>query len=165
MAELRSGIYRIVNLCTKEEYIGSSINVQKRISEHLSRLRNQKHPNKFLQNSWNKYGTSNFSCEIIKHCDLKNLLVEEQACINTRNPAFNLRKIAESNRGLKFSLEHRRKLSDSKKGNLNPMKNKETRAKVSAALYGNKPWNKGKKNVYNQETLRRMRKSVNTKSM
>lgn len=39
---LFSGIYEIMNTTTKQCYIGSSINVYKRISSHVSMLRNKK---------------------------------------------------------------------------------------------------------------------------
>lgn len=57
-------IYKIINKITKEKYVGQTTNFSRRISDHLSKLKQNIHPNPKLQSSWNKYGEDNF--EIIK---------------------------------------------------------------------------------------------------
>lgn len=57
-------IYFIVNKVTNEFYVGQTTNFSRRKSEHFSKLDKNLHPNKKLQNSYNKYGKKNF--EIIK---------------------------------------------------------------------------------------------------
>lgn len=57
---MKSGIYFIKNVINNKIYIGRSINVSKRIYKHKTSLRSQKHHNKHLQNSFNKYGEHNF---------------------------------------------------------------------------------------------------------
>ncbi len=47
-------IYRITNLETNEFYIGATSHIEKRTKEHLNALVNEKHPNKKLQESFNK---------------------------------------------------------------------------------------------------------------
>ena len=66
-------IYKIINNITKEKYVGQTTNFSRRIFDHLSKLRLNKHPNPKLQASWNKYGEDNFSIEKI----LYNLTKEE----------------------------------------------------------------------------------------
>ena len=56
----KSGIYRIRNLTNNKFYIGSAVNLNKRKNQHFHYLRNNKHHNKPLQNSYNKYGESSF---------------------------------------------------------------------------------------------------------
>ena len=56
-------IYKIINNVTNEKYVGQTTNFSRRIENHLSALRNNKHVNPKLQSSWNKYGESNFSIE------------------------------------------------------------------------------------------------------
>lgn len=59
-----SGIYIITNLENKKQYIGSTKNLQYRITEHLYKLETDKHHSKHLQNAVNKYGFSNFNIRI-----------------------------------------------------------------------------------------------------
>lgn len=55
------GLYAILNLINNKYYIGMSMNIYRRMEEHLCRLDNNSHPNKHLQNAWNKYeGRKNF---------------------------------------------------------------------------------------------------------
>lgn len=66
-------IYKIINKVTNEKYVGQTTNFSRRIEDHLSKLRNNKHINPKLQASWNKYGEENF--EITKQ--VFNLTKEE----------------------------------------------------------------------------------------
>lgn len=54
----KSGVYKIT--IGKHFYIGSSQDVYSRKSSHLSKLKLKKHPNKYMQNVYNKYGKENF---------------------------------------------------------------------------------------------------------
>lgn len=67
------GIYFIKNILTNQYYIGQSSNLQKRLRDHRNNLVNNKHHNKHLQSSWNKYGEKNFIFKIIEECDIDNL--------------------------------------------------------------------------------------------
>lgn len=60
--------------------------------------------------------------------------------------------------------EHLRKLSEAKIGILNPMKNKNTSKKVSEALKGKPTWNKGKTDIYSDETKEKMAAAKRGKS-
>lgn len=62
------GIYKIVNKATGQCYVGQSQRCKKRIKEHFRLLRWNKHTNPHLQNSYNKYGASNFYGEIEIEC-------------------------------------------------------------------------------------------------
>lgn len=68
-------IYKITNLINKKVYIGKSVNVEKRFKHHKSALRNNKHVNKHLQASWNKYREESFAFEVL--CENKNISNEE----------------------------------------------------------------------------------------
>lgn len=54
---------------------------------------------------------------------------------------------------------HLRKLSESKIGDKNPMKNPEVSKKVSNSLKGRPTWNKGKTGIYSDETIQKMSES------
>lgn len=77
MSELLTGIYAIKNLVNNKVYIGQAIDINKRWREHLSSLLNNKHYNKHLQKSWNKYGKKNFTFEIIEECEEDKLNEKE----------------------------------------------------------------------------------------
>ena len=106
----KSGIYKIVNLMTEQVYVGSSKDMGKRLSGHYKALLANKHPSKYLQHSWNKYGERMFVAEVIEFCQIENLIVKEQYWIDTlqvcdRTKGFNLTPTAYSQLGRKQSLE------------------------------------------------------------
>lgn len=112
----KSGIYKILNLITNKFYIGSSNNIKHRWTIHKSSLRNNKHHSQKLQNAWNKYGEENFSFLILEHCDISEIQAKEQFYIDTLSPTYNVREIAESNRGVVRSKEQKQYLSKLYKG-------------------------------------------------
>lgn len=78
----QSGIYRIKNLINNRFYIGSSINIRKRLNRHQWELNKNIHYNKYLQNDWNKFGKENFILEQIEICDKENCFEIEQKYLN-----------------------------------------------------------------------------------
>lgn len=84
----RSGIYAIH--IKHHTYIGSSYNLQKRLATHISRLRNNKHYNSKLQNTYNKYSTEKVYFEILEECSKLELLIRESHYIITLLPDLNL---------------------------------------------------------------------------
>lgn len=61
-----AAIYAIRNRHDGKRYVGKTVNVTKRFSEHRSRLRAGVHANQHLQRAWNKYGEQAFAFEIIE---------------------------------------------------------------------------------------------------
>lgn len=110
--ELRkAGIYCIVNVVTQKKYVGSSTNLQARLMQHRSRLRNNKHENIKLQRAWNKYGEDNFQYFILEYCPEELLISKEQFYIDSIKPGFNI--ITEVDR-IKMPDESRKKMSTSR---------------------------------------------------
>ena len=129
-----SGIYAIVNNATNSMYIGSAVNVTRRLRVHKHYLHQGKHPSKHLQNSFNKHSDVVFSFEIVEFVDDKTKLIErEQLWIDFFKPAYNKRKIADSCLGVKRSPEARAKMSAAQKGK---KQSPETIAKRIAAIKG-----------------------------
>jgi group I intron endonuclease len=123
---MTSGIYKITNLNDNKVYIGSSINVTKRQYKHFWMLRNNKHDNLHLQNSFNKFGEDSFLFEIIQFCDVNDLIFLENSYItkyksNNPNYGYNLAKVNEFRRNT-YNDEVKLKLSlynKNKNGNIN----------------------------------------------
>lgn len=113
-SDTNSGIYKITNLVNSKFYIGSSTNISKRYLHHIHCLRANKHCNKHLQNSINKYGINNFVFEVIEECE--NVLEREQFYIDNYKPQYNICITAGSNKGIKFTKEHKEKIGLSNKG-------------------------------------------------
>lgn len=63
---MKSGIYRIKNVYTKRFYVGSSVNMEKRLGEHRRTLRLGTHHSRFLQREWDKYGEAAFSFDMLE---------------------------------------------------------------------------------------------------
>ena len=53
-------------------------------------MKNNKHPNNKLQNSWNKYGEENFKFEVLKETSEDELLIFENKIYKETKPYYNL---------------------------------------------------------------------------
>lgn len=107
----------IIDLINSRCYIGSTGScLYYRCNGHAVDLRKNRHANKFLQAAWNKYGGDNFF--FLPFLDLtcrseKCIRLLEQFYINTFKPEFNIQTVVKNYGKMKFSDEHRRKLSES----------------------------------------------------
>lgn len=109
-------IYIIEQISKKRKYVGQTtkVNAEDRWKEHLSRLNNKNHWNKFLQRAWDKYGESDFKFYTIQSCNSLDHLNESESAfitaLNTMKPryGFNLRGGGRTNT---FSDSSKRKLS------------------------------------------------------
>lgn len=157
-------IYKITNLINGKFYIGSTIRpVYIRKYEHFSELRKGKHCNKYLQNSFNKYGEVNFKFEILERVEftketsrleMGKLIVNlESEYVKTLNPEYNIDRIIETTGkiGHILSEETKQKIKESNRKNREnkPLSksalvrlDRELRRK-EGRLYTNRPYNKG----------------------
>lgn len=118
-----SGIYLITNLVNGKVYVGSSVDIRKRMNAHKSHLNNNKHDNPYLQKSWNKYGSDSFSFTVLEIVpDRENLLYREQHWMDTYQSynnkiGYNINPTAGSPEGRKLSEEEclKRSLSSTQK--------------------------------------------------
>lgn len=108
------GIYMIKNKITKQIYIGQSRDIKARYRSHRSDLRNNKHSNEHLQNSWNKYRESNFIFRIIEKT--------KEECLNERE-RFWIKHYDSNNKELGFNKDNG--------GNQNKILSDETRKRIS----------------------------------
>ncbi len=112
---MKSGVYKICNIITNKIYIGSAVAIKSRILKHFWELKNNKHCNKYLQHSFNKYGEENFKFEVIEYCEKEKLIEREQYYMDLYKACelgYNLSPTAGSTLGIKLSEEHISRLRD-----------------------------------------------------
>lgn len=117
-------IYLIRNSIDRRVYVGSSVDLRKRIQYHIQGLSKNKHHSRHLQRFVNKYGIKSLTFEIveeIREVNKENIIKKEQIYLDfyksyTPEGGFNCNKIADSRLGSKMSNESRMKMSVSKTG-------------------------------------------------
>lgn len=140
-----SGIYTITNRENGKVYVGSAVNVRKRLYNHRYHLQRGTHKSSLLQRAWSKYGESAFDfCLVEMVDDLIFLLAREQFWIWRNRSAdrefgYNICPTAMSALGVVRSEETRRKLSEANKGKPARPTTEETRKKISAAHKNRSP--------------------------
>ena len=67
------GIYLIRNKINNKVYVGQSVNIKDRWSNHKRELEKGIHYNDHLQKSYNKYGKINFEFKVIEYCEEEKL--------------------------------------------------------------------------------------------
>lgn len=170
----RCGIYAIVNRASAKCYVGSALNMRRRLSGHIKALTSNSHYNLKLQNAWNKYGAEYFEMRCLEFISTQNKLLKREQhwidCLDVIENGYNISPTAGSNFGAKWQQTNKREfLTLSHKENIaaavrNVWKNrsleeklkilkpahtsvrtfivarkisKETRQKISEAMYGN----------------------------
>ena len=135
-----SGVYAIRNTVTGGLYIGSTSNFNRRWAKHTRELRKGVHHSGHLQRAYSKYGSGSWELSVVEYVeDQHKLLEREQAWINFFRPNYNISKFAGSpTRGLKFSDETRKKMSDAQKGRKRAPFTEEHKARISLGKTGKK---------------------------
>lgn len=126
--DYKVGIYKITNTINGKFYIGSSVQITRRLSGHISQLNKNCHVNRHLQSAWNQYGQDSFIFERIERVKDKSRLIErEQYYLDTLLHAqdyikendsrflelgYNLNPVAGSNLGVKYSEESKKKMGE-----------------------------------------------------
>ncbi len=112
----KSGIYVIWNTINGKEYVGSAVSLYGRCHTHKSQLSDGTHSNKKLLRSYKKYGDEYFVFDIIELCGKDCLIEREQFWIDTKNPFFNICKIAGNTLGFRLSNKAKEEMSKRRKG-------------------------------------------------
>ena len=125
----KTGIYQLVNIINGKTYVGSSIDLNRRLKEYLNPLyinRNLKKGNSAIMNALLKYGNIKFGIRFLEIIDLDPklskseiksiILTKEQYYINLIKPEYNINFTAGSNFGRFFSEEVKIKMSLAKLG-------------------------------------------------
>lgn len=102
------GIYTIINIINNKKYIGQSIDIENRFIRHKSELNNNRHINRHLQASWNKYGKDNFKFQIVEECTKEELNKREKYWIkyyDTYKNGYNMNLGGDGITGCKHTKE------------------------------------------------------------
>jgi hypothetical protein len=98
----KSGVYCWTNKMNGKKYIGSSINLRRRIYDYYS-LKKLIKSNVIISRALLKYSFENFQLEILEYCEPDLCTKREQYYFNLMNPTYNILKIAYSLKGFKHS--------------------------------------------------------------
>lgn len=107
----KAGIYRWVNNLNGKCYVGSSVDLSKRLYKYYSLAHiivQSKHS--IICKSLVKYSYGCFSFEILEYCDKEEVLIREQYYLDLLKPEYNSLKIAGSLLGYLHTKEAKEKM-------------------------------------------------------
>ncbi len=177
----RSGVYTI--WIKGRAYVGSAVDLGKRLRRHVKDLSRGEHDNEFFQRAYDKYGAETIRLGVIEFCDgyteqelrylefiqmdrLKEVGVElfnmaldpsTGGCSGYKHTEDAKRKISEAKKGNWKDLEYRMRQSEATRGNQSFLGHKhsdEMKRKMSEAMKGDKHPFFGKK--HSEESRRKM---------
>lgn len=133
-----SGCYEILNTVNGKRYIGSTMNLKKRWTEHRKILRGGRHNNQILQRAWNKYGEDAFKFLPILTCapTKQMLMFYEQQLLDKVNPEYNILTTAGTCLGAKRSDASRKRMSEAHIGKPVKPRTIEQNAEISKRMLG-----------------------------
>lgn len=104
------GVYAIKNTLTGELYVGSSDDIERRFTSHVSALATGGRTVKKLKAAWAQYGSDAFSLVVLETTDPAGRVEAEQQWVAKLRPAYNTRvQDVCSNRGIKWTVEENAK--------------------------------------------------------
>lgn len=129
-------IYKIVNTTNQHQYIGSTVNFDRRKKRHIRELNNKRHHSRHLQSAWDYYGSDKFEFHILEIVEnLHELIDRENFYLESLNPVYNTMREVKSHIGIKRSDETRKKMSIAQTGKKH---SDETKQKLKEINTGNK---------------------------
>lgn len=107
----KSGVYVFINNITNEIYVGSSVDLTRRMRSYYYMADNSdKSTNSIIIRAFRKYGLNNFSLGIKEFCSPQDCIKLEQKWINYYKPFYNILDIAGNSLGFKHTPETIEKL-------------------------------------------------------
>jgi group I intron endonuclease len=139
-----SGIYCFENIANGKKYIGKTVNIRKRIKDHLNGLLNGADKCLYLQNAWKKHGEESFYIYVVKECHLEELDEMEKFYIRewkTKSPnGYNLTDGGDGTSGYLWSEEQRESIRGEKNHRYGIPPSEETRKKWKKSRKMNSPY-------------------------
>lgn len=145
----KAGIYLWTHLESNKKYVGSSVNLFRRLKYYFSKVNIARNKKSRIYNALLHYGYSYFSLTILEFIDITNLskdeakkliIEREQYYIENILPEYNILKTAGSLFGFKHSKDTIEKFKKTNKNENNPMfgkfHSKETKIKMSEIKKG-----------------------------
>lgn len=86
----KSGIYLWTNLINGKQYIGSAVDLRKRMFQYYSLKSLRRFSSMAINRALLKYGHSNFSLEIQEYCKMGDLLERENSYFKLFLPEYNI---------------------------------------------------------------------------
>ncbi len=125
------GVYKILSRSKPDRvYVGSSIHIHTRWSEHKRALRRGSHGSGKLQRHCDKYGIDDLVFEIIVECTAESRLSVEQEYLDALTPYFNIFPTAKGSFGYKHSDATKVKIGNGRRGKTQSI---EARKKMSVS--------------------------------
>ncbi len=110
----QSGIYLWENKDNGKIYIGSSINLSRRLTSYYNLNHLAKYPTRYINNALLKGGYSAFRLYILEYCNKEDLIKREQYYFDILKPVYNICYTAGSTLGRLHREESREKIRESK---------------------------------------------------
>ena len=117
-----SCIYYIFDIKNEKLYIGYASDYYKRVGVHKSKLKKNKHDNKYLQKAWDEFGEENLEFNIFQYCPKEKLIENEIFFIkffktNYIKYGYNLTSGGDGCFGYNHTESHKKYMSNFQKGN------------------------------------------------
>ena len=137
-------IYKATNLINGKCYIGqTTLTLRGRINEHKKAAKVNKYPSIVFHKAIRKHGIENFKWEILCECDSKNIL-------NIRETMKIIVEHSYISEGMGYNLTY------GGEGTFGYKHTNDTKEKIRCRNKGKEAWNKGKTNIYSDETRKQM---------
>lgn len=90
-----TGVYQIINKINGKSYIGSSVNIRCRLSNHMNRDARKYYWRDFYKDV-KYYGVINFEFKVLEECSAKTLIEREQYYYDLIKPEYNFTRPVEN---------------------------------------------------------------------
>jgi len=159
--KMNSGIYEIRNIVNGNRYIGSSVDLNRRLKVHLCLLNKGMHTNAHLQSAWDKYGEDSFNFEVLELCEEDQVLEREQWYIDNGSPEYNMaQSVSAPFLGMIHTTETRKRISEIQNRRFEDLVERE---KVGSRGRGRKPSKEARQRM--SESAQRRVVSTRTKQL
>lgn len=88
----KPGIYMWTNKIDNKSYIGSSVNLKRRLLEYFNANRLLREKSMVINIALLKHGYSNFTLTVLEYCDVSDLMSREKYYFDVYSPEYNILK-------------------------------------------------------------------------